>query len=95
MCLKIDERKTMDDGFSHRINCNAPRAPIITAKEIRNACKKISIMTFSCIFLFIKLLHALPRVYTLDDEAGHLFDEMFDQYRMYVDIANKSDSFLG
>jgi hypothetical protein len=85
----------MDDGFSHRMNVNSPRAPIYTAKQIRAACKKLSMMTFSAIFLFIKLLHTIPRVYTFDDEAAELFDEMFDQYRIYVDTANLTDAFLG
>jgi hypothetical protein len=79
----------MDDGFSHRWHITAPEAPDLTADQILSADPpEISIMN---LFMFIAIIHELPRQYFFSTSALQLIKSEFDMHKVNIRKSNKFD----
>ena len=88
-----NERFTYDDGLFQRILMCAPSPPKVKAEEIRTA--PGTIISLHCLFYIIHKIHLTKRVNSFSVEGNALIDHEFDEYRNFVELANRHDPYLG
>ncbi len=76
----------MDDGFTHRWLVAAPDAADISADKIISA--QTPPISLASLFMFIALMHEIPREYSFDNKALDLIKDDFDRHRVYIRQAN-------